>query len=195
MESQEPITSLDELRRRVPSIIEEVNADTTLMQGALVNPLLALEALGYRLTEDVWRQAERRVRFKPEVADRLEALSAEVFQVAGVRFDIDSPDQLWEVLFRKLELQLPVQDPRSRELTANELQLVPALFPRLPVPDPLEPLRPQHPVIPLLLDYRQLEVSEARLAPRDLFERVHQGELKLPVTRARARLKRLSEPK
>jgi hypothetical protein len=194
MESQEPITSLDELRRRVPSIIEAVNADSTLMRGALANPLLALEALGYRLTDDVARQAERRVRFKPELVDRLDALSAEIFQLAGVRFEIDAPQELWELLFHKLELQWPDDSTRTREPTASELQLVPVLFPRALVPDPLEPLRSQHPVIPLLLDYRQLEVSEPRLASRELFERVCRGELKLPATRARARLKRLSEP-
>ena len=195
MESREPITSLDELRRRVPSIVEKVNADGTLMRGALVNPLLTLDMLGYRLTEEVRRQAERRVRFKAEVADRLDALSAEIVRVAGVAFDIDAPQELWELLFRKLKLQWPAQCPPGREPSASELQLVPVLFPRVPIADPLEPLRAQHPVIPLLLDYRQLEVSEPRLASRELFERVRSGDLKLPLTRARARLQRLSEPK
>lgn len=196
-----PITTMEDLQRLVPSIVKAVNADAALMRLALINPLLLLEELGHTLTDELRPQAERRVRFRAETAQRLDALASEVFKQAGERFDIDSPVALARVLFEKLKLPRKSSDADADadvcgadDAPPAVPQLPPAIFKQPPVSDPLERLRDQHPVMPALLDYRRLDASEPRLAPRALYDRVRSGELKLPVLRAQARLKRGPTP-
>ncbi len=196
------IETLEELQRLVPSIVKAVNADQQLATRALANPLLALEELGYRLSEDLRPVAERRARFSLDKAERLEALAADVYKLADQRFDIDSPKELAHVLFEKLKL--PRIEPAAAEHAKRvstaavealpTLPLAPPLFRRPALPDPLEKLRGLHPVVAPLLEYRRLESSEPRLAPRELYERIRRGEVKLPVTRVRARLQRDPTP-
>jgi len=188
-----PIATLEDLQRLVPSIVKAVNADDALMKRALVNPLLALEELGYRLSDELRPQVERRVRFKVEVAHKLDALAAKVFTQAGEAFDIDSPVALEKVLFDKLKLPRAETTAGKRASPAAP-SLAPSAFKRPVVVDPLERLRGKHAVMTPLLEYRQLEASEPRLAPRELYERVRSGEVKLPVIRARARLQRGPTP-
>lgn len=192
MARQTPIAALEDLQRLVPSIVKAVNADEALMKRALVNPLLALEEMGYHLSDELRPQVERRVRFKLEVAQKLETLAAQVFKQADVSFDIDSPAALEKVLFEKLKLPRAEAVVGKRAAAAASSGLPP--FKRPPAADPLEHLRGKHAVMSTLLEYRQLEASEPRLAPRELYERVRRGELKLPVIRARARLQRGPTP-
>ena len=49
--------------------------------------------------------------------------------------------------------------------------------------------------MPPLLEYRRIERSAPRLAPRELYERIRRGEVKMPITRIKARLKRSRTPK
>ena len=205
-----PITTMEDLQRLVPSIVKAVNADAALMRLALVNPLLLLEELGHSLTDELRPQAERRVRFRTETAQRLDALASEVFKQAGERFDIDSPVALARVLFEKLKLPRKSSDADAdadadadvcgaadapSDAPSAVPRLPPAIFKQPPATDALERLRDQHPVMPALLDYRRLDASEPRLAPRALYDRVRSGELKLPLLRAQARLKRGPTPR
>jgi hypothetical protein len=58
-----------------------------------------------------------------------------------------------------------------------------------PTPDPPAPLREAHPIMPLLLEYRQVEASSARLAPRAVYDRIKRGDVDLPITSLKLRLK------
>jgi hypothetical protein len=203
------ISTIHQFQRAVPSIVKAVNADPELALRAAANPLMAVEELGYTIAEDVRRQAERLVRFAPDKVERLEKLEAEVHELVGEPFDIDSADALARMLFERLKLTPPrvgpskdqaqqqsqsalPQAPYPPEITAP---LPPRVFGHEPIPDPLEPLREAHPVMEPLLAYRQLEASSARLAPPDLYERIRDGKVELPVTRIRATLQRGSTPK
>jgi hypothetical protein len=59
------------------------------------------------------------------------------------------------------------------------------------VADPLEHLRDVHPIMPLVLEYRQLEASVPRLAPRQLYDRISQGDVQIPITNIKLRLKKI----
>jgi len=187
MARAEPIKTLQELQRLVPTVVKALNADDALMKRALVNPLLALDELGYRLADELRPQVERRVRFKVETAHQLDKLADEVFKHAGERFDIDSPAALDKLLHERLKLPRGAQAEPARPMQAN---LRAGSF-----TDPLERLRGKHPVLEPLLAYRQLDASEPHLAPPELYERVRRGEVKLPVLRAKARLQRGPTPK
>lgn len=185
MARAEPIQSIQQLQRLVPSIVKALNADDALMKRALVNPLLALEELGYRLADELRPRVERRVRFKVETAQRLDALADEVFKHAGERLDIDSPAALDRLLFERLKLPRGTSAPTAQAAVKRGETFI----------DPLERLRGKHPVLEPLLAYRQLEASVPRLAPPELYERVRRGDVKLPVLRAKARLQRGATPK
>ena len=193
MARRAPITTMEELQRLVPSIVKAVNANDALMRRALVNPLLVLEELDYQLADELRPQVERRVRFRVETAHRLDALASDVFKHAGERFDIDSPSALDHVLFEKLKLPRTSAAGVPRAAHAAEQPLRSVVKP--PFVDPLERLRDKHPVMTPLLEYRRIDASEPRLAPRELYERVRSGDVKLPVTHAQARLKRGPTPR
>lgn len=197
-----PIETLHELQRLVPSIVKEVNANDALALRAAANPLLAIEELGYELAPGLRIEAERRVRFPKAAIERLERLEQQVYERADERFAIDSPAELDRVLFEKLKLPRPDQRGTTKgsrkqpaATTPPTLVAEPAPhFARRPFVDPLEALRGAHPIMEPLLEYRKLEASEPRLAPRDLYERIRDGKVELPATRLRVRLKRGPTP-
>ena len=72
--------------------------------------------------------------------DGLEVLTEEIYQIAGMEFNINSPKQLGEVLFEKMGL--PVKKKTKSGYSTAE--------------DVLEKLRSYSPIIEKILDYRQL---------------------------------------
>ena len=72
--------------------------------------------------------------------DGLEVLTEEIYQIAGMKFNINSPKQLGEVLFEKMGL--PVKKKTKSGYSTAE--------------DVLEKLRSYSPIIEKILDYRQL---------------------------------------
>ena len=201
--SNRRISSLNQFQRVVPAIVKALNENPELALRAAANPLLAVEELGYTIAEGVRRDAERRVRFSQETVERLAKLEVQVHEIAGEPFEIDSGEALAIVLFEKLKLAPPEsgtpKQQRNAAQKAPDLRLVTdPLPPRVvghgPVEDPLEPLRAAHPVMEPLLEYRQLEASSARLASPELYERIHRGEVELPVTSIRVRLQRGPTP-
>lgn len=66
--------------------------------------------------------------------------AADIYELAGIDFNINSPKQLGEILFEKLKL--PVLKKTKTGYTTNA--------------ETLEKLRPYHPIIDLILEYRQV---------------------------------------
>jgi hypothetical protein len=193
---EDSIDSIRELRRLVPSILERINADQALALRAAANPLLALDELGYRLTPAVRAEAERMVRFPKGARERLSTLEKEIFKHAGGPFELDSPPALERVLFDQLKLTRPdggallsaPAGPAQRPIQAASARGMPVLG--RDFVDPLAPLAGRHPIMAPLLEYRRLDASRPKLAPRELYERIRRGDVKLPLVRLRARLKR-----
>ena len=189
------ITSWEQLQERIHFILERLNAEPLLALAAAVNPLHALEELGFDIDAAIRPTIEERLRFKPRVQARLRHLREEIHQHAGHAFDIDSPHELERILFDRLGIRRPAHlappdataarggtsiGLRSRAQAANR---------ESPAEDPLEGLRGSHPIIEPLLEYRHLEASAPRLAPRELYDAVRRGERRLGVMNIRARLK------
>jgi hypothetical protein len=194
---------LSELQHDVSSILERLNQEPRLALAALVNPLLALEELGYDIAPGIRPSLEHRMRFPPQAFHQLECLQREVFTAAGHPFTIDEPRELYRVLFD--ELRLPQPDHRSscsergseRALPPPALvtePLPPHVFGRQPVEDPLGALAGAHPIMRPLLEYRLLESSEPRFAPRPLYDGVKNENRAHFVTRTHIRLKQ-AKPK
>ena len=207
-----PISSLEELLAALPAIFEKINADQSLTRRFLANPLLLAEDMGLTLTPEMHHFAARRMRFNAENFARLNALEAEIWTHAGEQFDLDAPEQLQRILDEKLDILRAVPSPpptkkRGRRSKADreaeeKAAAAAAGAPKVAVTalqarvvghgkldDPLEALRERHPILPPLLEYRQIEASTARLAPRALYDRLAGDDVDLPFSDFKLRLK------
>ena len=182
------IESIEQLQQHVPSIVKAVNADPPLALAAAVNPLFALEELGYRIQGNLSRTLEHRIRFSEDQTRHLERLATDIHQQLQQDFDIESEAELSAVLQKELKLAegqtLPAQIARQPKLKWVEQH-----------GDPLEQLHDAHPVMPAVLEYRQIEATEPRLGSRDLYDQVRRGAIKLPVKGLVFQLKRAPTPK
>lgn len=79
-----------------------------------------------------------------EMHVELDALKVAIYEQAGMEFNINSPKQLGEVLFDALALK-----PKNQKKTAGGQ--------RSTKESELEKLRDEHPIIPLILRYRELQ--------------------------------------
>lgn len=75
-----------------------------------------------------------------EFVNRIEALTKEIYELAGTEFNINSPLQLSDILFGKLGLP-PVRKTKTGLSTDASV---------------LAKLAPLHPIVPLILEHRQL---------------------------------------
>lgn len=94
-----------------------------------------MELIGFRADADVLRE------LSVEYTGRLNSLSARIFEMAGESFNINSTKQLGSVLFEKLGL------PHGRKTKTGYSTDI----------DVLENLREQHEIIPLIMEYRQIQ--------------------------------------
>lgn len=197
------IGSIEELRRLAPSLIEAANSDDNLVMLAAANPILAVEDLGYSFTDEFRPNLERVFRFSTETVKRLETLEKQIHKIAGHSFNIESPTELEHVLFDNIGLprihkSLKVQIQPSRlpsnlpDLPTAPLHYQMNLGPK--IKDPLEELKDTHPIMKPLLSYRQLEASQPRLAPPEIYEKIKRGEVKLPLTQLKFRIVRDPTP-
>ncbi len=83
---------------------------------------------------------DRLIGMKDEFTEKLSKIEEEIYQLAGVKFNLNSPKQLGEILFDKLQLPTMKKTKTGYSTDAQTL----------------EKLEPLHPVISKILDYRQL---------------------------------------
>ena len=90
--------------------------------------------------DGVYVDKEELVKFGKMLQENIEKLTQEIYVLAGEEFNINSTKQLGEVLFEKLKL--PVYKKTKTGYSTDV--------------DILEKLRPEHPVIEKILEYRQI---------------------------------------
>ena len=81
-------------------------------------------------------------RISGELATRMDELQAEAHKVAGTEFNLGSPKQLGEILFKKLELRVVSKTKKGEPSTAENV---------------LEELADEHPLPRLILDWRGMQ--------------------------------------
>jgi len=102
----------------------------------LVPVLARMEEAGVKLDCDVLAEMSQRLE------SDIDAKAREIYDQAGVEFNIDSPRQLGDVLFNKLNLPKPVKYGKGKVISTAA-----------PI---LEELAAEHEVPRMVLDYRQL---------------------------------------
>ena len=102
----------------------------------LVPVLLRMEQAGVRIDLDVL------AAMQTMLAAEMHRVGEEVFALSGHRFNINSPKQLGDVLFNKMELPKPLKYGKGKVISTAQ--------------DVLEELAAHHDVPRLVLEYRQL---------------------------------------
>lgn len=125
-----------QLRPILSKRIEEQNLSELLveLELPLVEVLAEMEYTGVRIDVDFLARLSQRY------AEKMEALEAEIHQLAGRQFNIASPKQLQQVLFDELKLHVVKRTARTGPSTDAEV---------------LEALAPKHPLPAKILQYRQ----------------------------------------
>ena len=101
----------------------------------MISVLAGMETRGVRVDPEVLKKEGEKY------SKNLESLQARIYELCGTEFNINSPKQLGEVLFEKLGLGGGKKNKtRTGYKTGQEI---------------LEEIADEHPVIPLILEYRQ----------------------------------------
>lgn len=101
----------------------------------LVRVLAKMEMNGIRVDTDTLDI------IKNKLEEKLNVLSSKIYDLAGIEFNISSPKQLGEILFEKMDLPHKAKKGRNGYSTNH---------------DTLMKLYDLHPIIPLILEYRNL---------------------------------------
>lgn len=198
------INSLRDLQLLMPRLLKETAGNDPLLLAALANPILALAELGYDVSPKAAREIEVRARFGAEEGAAYEQLEADLFAAAGAEFDPAEPEAVTAVL----EKLLPVEKSKTAQAQKTALsrtqrkqmleaarQLPPGPAGYTPQRDPLANFAEAHPIVPLLVRWRQLERRAPRFAPPETFQRVLTGELRLPITHVELNMQERSRRK
>ena len=100
----------------------------------LVEVMAAMEYEGFRVDRNELES------YGNILTGEIEKLTAEIYEMAGETFNINSPVQLGEILFEKLKLPSGKKTKRGYSTSA----------------DILEKIRDRHPIVPAVLEYRTL---------------------------------------
>lgn len=104
----------------------------------LVEVLANMEMAGIALDTDFLAQ------MSAELSERMSAIEVQIFQQVGVSFNLNSPQQLSEVLFDRLKIQPP---DRTQKTSSGFYSTAAGV---------LESLSGKHPVVDWVLEYREL---------------------------------------
>lgn len=116
--------------------LEETNA-TELFQNIEMPLMKVLANMQY---DGIYLDKEELISFGDKLKEEIETLKQDIYQLSGEEFNINSTQQLGNILFEKLKL--PVYKKTKKGYSTDG--------------DVLEKLRPEHPVIEKLLEYRSL---------------------------------------
>ena len=100
----------------------------------LVTVLAHLEINGFLVDDNQLKE------FADKLGEKIDALTNEIYMLAGEEFNINSPKLLGVILFEKLELK-PVKKTKTGYATNADV---------------LEKLRDKHPIVNFIMEYRQL---------------------------------------
>ena len=140
----EPVTKAGNKKQEAGSrSTRELDEDSTLTEVywkldlPLVQVLLRMEQAGVRVDSDVLREMSSRL------AVTIDDLAERIYASTGHRFNINSPKQLGDVLFNKMDLPKPMKYGKGKVISTAQ--------------DILEDLAQHHEVPALVLEYRQLQ--------------------------------------
>ncbi|MCT4562782.1 MAG: DNA polymerase I [Maledivibacter sp.] len=100
----------------------------------LIEVLANLEYEGFKVDQKVLKEID------DELTTKIDEITSEIFSLSGEEFNINSPKQLGVILFERLELPV-IKKTKTGYSTSHDV---------------LEKLYKRHPIVPLIIQYRQL---------------------------------------
>lgn len=138
------VQGVDIIKKTAPLLREKIQEDgmTNLyndIEMALEPVLAEMEEAGFKVDIDLLKGLSE--KFETDLSN----LEKEIYELAGEEFNIGSPKQLGKILFEKLKLPV-IKKTKTGYSTSAEV---------------LEELKPYHPIIEKVLEYRQLDKLES----------------------------------
>lgn len=127
----------------VPTNWEALKADNALwnlyqeVELPLRDVLRAMEKAGVRIDVNILHQAEQ------QLTDELKTIEQQIYTLAGTQFNINSPRQVGEVLFDRLQIDPNAKKSKTGQYTTSEEVLL--------------TIKDRHPIVKHILDYRELK--------------------------------------
>lgn len=103
----------------------------------LVRVLAQMEEEGARIDTDVLKQTA------VELEEKLKGIQEQIFDTAGMSFNVNSPKQVGEILFEHLKIESKASKTKTGQFSTSE--------------ENLQKLRDKHPVIGLILEQRGIK--------------------------------------
>ena len=113
------------------------------MEMPLIDVLKSMEQEGITIDDEGLK------RYSEELAVTLGELEKAIKKEAGMDFNVDSPKQLGEVLFDVMKISSKAKKTKTGQYATGE--------------DVLQKMKHDHPIIPLILDYRQMRKLKSML--------------------------------
>lgn len=164
------IRSWAELQAEAPAIVERANSDQQLAIAGAANPMLMLEELGYDFDERTRREIEARLRYGPKRQIRVRRTEEQIASQFGADFN-------------------PMDDQMVLTLLSGTPKIKKGVLPDEDLDALLEKRARHDPAFRALAEHRRLVRNTPDLAPRSVYLAIRSGELRVPVTRLRARFK------
>lgn len=165
-----------DLRGSIRVISQRFNDDPDTARMLLVNPLLALEDVGVRLTPELKEHVVEALRFPPNVVERRDQLELELFddlKALDVSYRVPLTEaQRADLITNVLQLELPAEKKRAGKAEqANEKG---TLGPRLRSRE-IRRLAKKHPLLAKLVEYERLRQGRVIFFPQDVYQRYKEG--------------------
>jgi DNA polymerase-1 len=106
----------------------------TQIEMPLVRVLAEMEYAGFRISRESLRS------YSEILKNDLQSLESQIYELAGLKFNINSPRQLGEVLFDRMKIAVGTQKTKTNQYSTGEEVLV--------------KLADKHPIVSLILNYR-----------------------------------------
>lgn len=188
------ISSVHDLQMLMPRLLEKHGTDTKLAYLALANPLVALEKLGYSITDDAKVDLENYARFGKKGLDKYNQLKEEIFSLSGKKFNLKNVNEtalVFDKLIKNKEKANPAAQKKSADsMNIKKLILTPPKQLNNKFTDELKKAKEVHPAILPLLELRKLEASVPRFADAETLAVIQKNKAKTPFTYIHFRLSR-----
>ena len=166
--------TINQIRAELPKILEEYGNNTAISRAALVNPVLALETIGYTLSESLKKEVEYYVRFGEKKKDKLLNLEKKIYSMVGSEFKVSDNESVRKHLKPLLGDKIEILSNTSKRISyrfslnpSNSKQTFSKKY-----SDALVKLKNEHAVVPLLIEAREIEASRGKLGSGEIFSKL-----------------------
>jgi hypothetical protein len=171
--AKKKLTQLKQLQKEVPDLIKKYGDDTALARAAMINPILALENIGYELSDELKHELDYHIRFGPEKKKRLLKLEKDIFKDVGKSFDLQDEKQIRKNIHPLISLKenAVLTKPTAKISLSGKkgVSRVKAVSSPKTTTSPYTGFSKSHKVIPKLIEYQDFELNAPKLGSKKLF--------------------------